>query len=107
MKNLKQFLCYCDYFATGEGRSLWMSIESSENKAKAKSKFVERFKIDSYFHRGIEIFEATVKNKEKIELRLAEIFHSGMLNHLMKDSYGGYLWNGCGNFAFQSYVNFS
>lgn len=105
----KQYFCYGEYGATGEGIHCWISIQYADSKEQAWKKHKDCLGVDEYFKRGTYIIEANGKNKTKIKNLLENSFSEKMVNSLLADSpYGGYLWyGGRGDFFFQFDLNFS
>ena len=63
------YLCILDYYATGEGRTIYVSVEAAKNKTAATKKFMRSFfsndckdTID-YFSQGLYI--ANMDNKKE------------------------------------------
>ena len=99
IKKLKQYLCYNNYLATGEGNHLWLSLEYAANKKSAGIKFQERFKLDDYFIIGNEILLASDK---KVKTLLNFYFSENIARYFLT-----MIENSTGDFEFKFDCNFS
>lgn len=54
---MKTFFLANSYFATGEGRTIFLYSIICENEENAKLHFHEDMKIDGYFHIGTKVYD--------------------------------------------------
>lgn len=81
-----------DYFATGEGRRIYLNSIVAESEDDAKNQFHELTKLDSYFHIGTEIFDKW----EDFEPRISEFLNQWGVSFVRRS---------CGEFYFHAYLN--
>lgn len=54
-----------DYFATGEGRTLWYYISYAKDEAAFRQKMIDEFDIPEYYHVGLTVSD-TVDEKTPV-----------------------------------------
>ena len=108
MNKDKLYLVYGEYFATGEGIHEWVTTNFATTPTKAVQCALDKFGASNYFRPAFKALEVNSKNKKKIKQVLECFFSQRLVDSLMSESrYGGYLWNGAGEFKFSSDVNWS
>lgn len=51
-----------DYFATGEGRTIWYYLDHAKDEATFRQKMIDEFDIPEYYHVGLVIKENVDEN---------------------------------------------
>ena len=75
-ENRQLWTAWCDYFATGEGRSIMACVAYASSAEEMKKRFIEKF--DDWFGKGCEVQKGVVTNE------IAEFLWSHAIpNHLL------------------------
>lgn len=105
---MNHYFCITDYYATGEGSTVWLSLECENTEEDAKQSHIKRFKLDEYFHCGIKIIDVK-KEKDEVKDILSSFFSRDFVDFLSdsnKASDGDKLFHGfTNNFTFTFYLN--
>jgi len=102
----KLYFCYTDCFATGEGRHVWLSLESADSITSAAEEHRKRFNFDKYFLVETNIFDVE-KEQAQIKEVLFLFFDKDFINNLIQyPRVKNSLFYGFGkDFMFHFYVN--
>lgn len=111
----KLYLCYLEYFATGEGLTFAIAAVYATSKDDAKAKFVEKFMCDLaeeenkkqcvlYFSQGVKVYDFTKKSKHN---EMKKIMASFFTNSVIESLFDAQKHGALGEFYFKLYSNYS
>ena len=95
---MKHYLCITDYAATGEGRTVFLSVEFEDSQSLALKNHQKRFSMHDYIAGYTDIFD--IHNK-RVKVHLQQFFSDAFIEFCFQDDFAGFR----NNFAFEFHLN--